>query len=364
MKVVIATPLYPPEIGGPATYAQILEEGLPARGIEVAVVPFARVRHLPKLVRHVAYFWQVYKAAKGASAVLALDPVSVGLPSAKAAWLRGLPFVVKVVGDYAWEQGRQRFGVTEDLDAFVRNEHVPFPVFVLRTIEKAVALFADRVLVPSYYLKSIMRAWGVRGSRIDVIPNAVPVGKPGTVPESIRSLERPLIVTAGRLVPWKHIDGVIDAVGTLRKTHASARLAIVGDGPDRAELEKRAEKHGIMCEFTGQLSHADTLAVIKAADIFVLNSSYEGFSHLLVEALSLGAAVIATDAGGNDEIIEDGKNGMLVPVGDGSALVAAMEMVLNDPSLAQKVRAQAKASVLQYSPDAMLAATASFLSSL
>ena len=85
MKLVIATPLYPPEIGGPATYSRLLEEGLPMKGIEVELVKFSEVRHLPKLIRHYVYYRQVLKAARRADAVLALDPVSVGLPAMKAA---------------------------------------------------------------------------------------------------------------------------------------------------------------------------------------------------------------------------------------------------------------------------------------
>ena len=99
MKIVLATPLYPPEIGGPATYAKLLEEGLPSSGIEVALVKFSEVRHLPKLIRHYAYYRRVLAAVRRADAVLALDPVSVGLPAMWAARKAGKPFVVKIVGD-------------------------------------------------------------------------------------------------------------------------------------------------------------------------------------------------------------------------------------------------------------------------
>src|SRR3989344_3373366 len=106
MRLVIATPLYPPEVGGPATYVQELETGLPSRSIDVTVVKFSDVRrwYLPKLVRHYVYYRRVLQEAKNADLVLALDPVSVGLPAMKAARKAGKPFVVKIVGDYAWEQ--------------------------------------------------------------------------------------------------------------------------------------------------------------------------------------------------------------------------------------------------------------------
>ena len=124
MRVLIATGLYPPESGGPATYTKLLEERLPAlpaqagRGFTVSVLPFSTVRHLPKLLRHVAYFAVCWRMARRADVVYAQDTVSVGLPAALAAQCAGKKFVVRVPGDYAWEQGRQRFCVSDELDAF------------------------------------------------------------------------------------------------------------------------------------------------------------------------------------------------------------------------------------------------------
>ncbi len=108
MRLLIATPLYPPDVGGPATYAKILEETLPSRGIAVTVVSFGSVRHLPSGVRHLRYFLNVLSVARKADIVLALDPVSVGLPALLAVRLLRKRFAVKVVGDFAWEQYMQR----------------------------------------------------------------------------------------------------------------------------------------------------------------------------------------------------------------------------------------------------------------
>ena len=159
MKLVIATPLYPPEIGGPATYVKILEEGLPTHNIDVEVVKFSDVRHLPKIIRHYAYYRRVLKAARHADVVLALDPVSVGLPAMCAAKKAGKPFVVKIVGDYAWEQGQQRFGISQTLDEFVKTSRTPFPVHALRWIQSRVARSAVQIIVPSEYLKGLVTVW-------------------------------------------------------------------------------------------------------------------------------------------------------------------------------------------------------------
>src|SRR3989344_53080 len=254
MRLVIATPLYPPEIGGPATYAKLLEDGLPGKGIEVELVKFSGVRHLPKLVRHYIYYRRVLQAARGADAVLALDPVSVGLPAMKAAKKAGKPFVVKIVGDYAWEQGVQRFGVTGTLDEFVETKSVPFPVQIFRKIQTRVARSAIRVIVPSDYLKGIVTKWGIPAEGIEVIHNAVPAEHIGTVPSAVAGLPRPLIVAVGRLVPWKHVDQVIDAVAAI----PNASLGIVGDGPQRESLAERArEKLAGRAALTGILPRTE-----------------------------------------------------------------------------------------------------------
>ncbi|HUY62294.1 MAG TPA: glycosyltransferase family 4 protein [Candidatus Paceibacterota bacterium] len=356
-KLVLATPLYPPDIGGPATYAVILEKGLPARGIEVELVKFGDVRHLPKGIRHIAYFSRVRRAMKGADAVLALDPVSVGLPACLAAWLARKPFFAKIVGDYAWEQGSQRYGIEATLDEFVTQQDVPSGVRFLRRVQTGVARRAARIIVPSEYLKGIVASWGIPKEKIEVIYNAVPVETLGAVPEAVARLPRPLVVTAGRLVPWKHMGGVIDAAQA-----TGASLAIVGDGPLRGALARRAfEKLPEHHVITGTLPHDEALAVTHSAYAFVLNSSYEGLSHALIEALAVGTPVVATRAGGNPEVITDGENGLLVPVGDTAALTAALRRVLTDTELRTRLGSHASESVKRFSEETMLEKTIALL---
>ncbi|MFA6414368.1 MAG: glycosyltransferase family 4 protein [Candidatus Paceibacterota bacterium] len=362
MRLVIATPLYPPEIGGPATYAKLLFEGLPGKGVSVELVKFSDVRHLPKIVRHYVYYRRVLKAARRADVVLALDPVSVGLPAQKAAEKAGKPFVVKIVGDYAWEQGQQRFGVTQTLDEFVQEKKVSLPLRVLRQIQTRVALAAAKVLVPSGYLKNVVTEWGVPSDAIQVVYNAVSPEEPGTVPSAVMGLPRPVVVTVGRLVPWKGMSGVIDSVAGLSDEGGKASLVIVGDGPDHVPLISHAEKalEG-RCIFTGALPHADTLATMKYADVLVLNSSYEGLSHILIEALMLGVPVVATEVGGNTEVIQDGENGLLVPFGDTAALSGALARILKEGKLRSHISARALESAKRFEVETMLRETANLL---
>jgi len=358
MRIVLATPLYPPEIGGPATYAKLLHDGLPEKGVEVDVVKFSEVRHLPKIIRHIAYYRRVLQAARNAGVVLALDPVSVGLPAMLAARKLKKPFAVKIVGDYAWEQGRQRFGITANLDEFVEMRDVPFLLRLLQRIQICVARRAAKVIVPSEYLKGIVAKWGIRAETIEVIYNAMTLETSGIVPEPVAMLPRPLIVTAGRLVPWKCVDGVIDAAASI----PGVSLAVVGDGPERASLLRRAKKKlSERFVFTGTVSHRNTLAIMKSADMLVLNSSYEGLSHLLVEAQALGVPTVATCAGGNPEVISDEENGLLVGVSDTPALVEAIKRMLSDDSLRARLSVRAIESSKRFSVETMLSRTSDVL---
>src|SRR3989344_3991320 len=335
MKLIIATPLYPPEISGPATYAKLLEEGLPKKGIEVELVKFSEVRHMPKLIRHYAYYRRVLKAARDADAILALDPVSVGLPAMKAAHKIGKPLVVKIVGDYAWEQGQQRFGVTQDLDEFVKMKKVPFPVRVLRRIQTRVARGATRIIVPSEHLKSIVVTWGIPEEKICVIYNGIEL--PAHLPMQQKSDGEFLIVSTGRRVPWKGFEAIERVVSG----HPNWRVFIASSLP-----------------------RAEALGWVKSADVFVLNSRYEGFPHALIEAMTLGTPVVATDARFHRTLLEHGKTGLLVPPGNDDALEQALVDVARDPVAARARADAARRRMDEFSLPHMLDATVQFMNSL
>jgi glycosyltransferase involved in cell wall biosynthesis len=358
MKVLIATPLYPPEPGGPATYVKLLEESLPKKGVEVSVLAFGAVRRLPKGIRHMTYFFSVWRASRGVDVVYALDTVSVGLPAMLAAALWRKPFVVKVVGDYAWEQGKQRFGVTEDLDQFVLRRKLPSALQRLRDVQMLVMRRAVQIIVPSAYLKHILELSGVAGANIVVIHNAVrpeaPVGIPETIQRAVQETQP--IVSIGRLVPWKGFSELIRAVAQLHARGIQTPLVIVGDGPERHRLEREANQllpSGSFI-FTGALPHAQTYAVLHAARVFVLDSSYEGLSHTLVEALFAGSAIIASDIAGNREVIRHEENGLLVDPGNADALAGVLKRLLEDDVLRSSLALRARESSFAFTVDTMI----------
>ena len=361
MRLLIATPLYPPDFGGPATYSKLLADELSERGDDVVLVKFGDIRHLSAGFRHLAYFRRVLAAGKDADVILALDPVSTGLPALLAARVLGKPFVVKIVGDYAWEQGSQRYGITATLDEFVHQEKTPFAVACFRAVQTFVAKHSVKVIVPSNYLKGIISVWGVSPNKIEVIYNSISLPD---LPEVLKQNDS-MVVSAGRLVPWKGMDGLIDAVAEVKKQIPSVGLTIVGDGPDRKVLEEKGAKVlGSSITFTGMLSQEENLSVIESSSVYVLNSSYEGLSHQLIETLMLGKAIIATEVGGNPELIQNDVNGILISYGEQEALITALTKLLGDAELRARLGARAKESSANFSVSAMIEKTRTLLISL
>tara|TARA_B100000745_G_scaffold292684_1_gene233827 strand:+ start:11257 stop:12354 length:1098 start_codon:yes stop_codon:yes gene_type:complete len=362
MKILVATGLYPPEGGGPATYSKALYDMLPSHGVEVTVLPFSRVRKYPPIIRHIVYLFLCLKLSKGSDVIYAMDPVSVGLPACIASLFTKKKFALKVVGDYAWEQGMQRFGVTELLDSFLKRDWYSLPVQILRSIEIFVAKRARKVVVPSEYLKKVVTSWGIEKEKIKVIYNAAPNVEGVGHKKVLRGLLKyhgKYVITIARLVPWKGIKELIDAVDVVEKNGIDVQLLVVGDGPERESLEKHAE--GKKVSFAGKLPHDITLAYLKAADVFALNTGYEGFSHLLLEAQAVGTPTVTTNVGGNPELITHGKNGLLVPYKDTKALTGAITQALINESFRRSARDIGKRKAAKFSKDRMVRETKEML---
>jgi len=367
MKITIATGLYPPEIGGPATYAAMLESELPQYGFSITTVPFGLVRHYPKVIRHIVYTWKLWRASKQAEIIYALDPVSVGVSAWLVAKLRRKPLLVRLGGDYAWEQGRMRFGITDTLDEYLKKQSAaPFPVRAFAVVQTFVVDRAQYVIVPSEYLKRVVRQWGITEKKIKVIYSAL---YPLDVKHTRQQLHEefkypyPTITSAGRLVPWKGFAALIDVIATLRYQFPQIVLIIVGDGKDKRWLENKVAdlKLSQHVWFTGSISKEALGATIKAADAFVLNTAYEGLSHQILEVMDLGTPIVTTKVGGNPELITDGVNGILVPFNDTEALTEAITRILNHPESRERMTQSARARSKEFVKEKMIKEIVSLL---
>lgn len=366
-RLLIATGIYPPAIGGPATYVKAVTPALIKKGAEVKVLTYGdkdtlqpseyvltRVSStLPTCIRHLVYFWQTFVLGRQSDVIFLLDTVSVGLPGMLAAKLLGKKTVVRVVGDYAWEQGQNRFGVTDALDDFQMRQY-SLVVEFLRNVQRFVVRSADVVIVPSTYLSGIVEKWGVSSSRIQVIANAVTVPVPAT---HLPLGERPMkIVTAGRLVSWKGIREFVRVMPEIQKQIGDATLTIVGDGPLHDTIASEIMRLNLQTsvQMIGRLSHEKLVEEIASARLFVLYSGYEGFSHQLVEVMGIGTPVVCSSAGGNADVAVDGKNARVVTFGDEPVLVSSVVAVLKDTEVSERLCAEAKHTAGEYTVERMV----------
>lgn len=163
----------------------------------------------------------------------------------------------------------------------------------------------------------------------------------------------PRILTVGNLKPVKNQALLLRAFARL--VHPGARLMILGQGQNEAMLRDLAADLGIADRVVFAGFHADPSPFYATADLFALSSDYEGFGNVIVEALSFGLPVVSTACpSGPREILEDGKYGTLVPVGDVDALARAMQEALSRPHDREALKRRAQAFSVDSAADAYL----------
>lgn len=347
MRILLATPLYPPEIGGPATYAKELALRLSGEH-EVTIVAFADSpeevkgvklvtvsKKLPVFLRLPLFFFSLVRHAKNVDVIYVQNAVAAGLPAVFAGAFLHKPVVLKFVGDEAWERATQAGLTTDLLDDFLSKPMPNVKTAVLRAVQTFVLGHASCIVPPSAFLGSILtKRYGVKEECVRVNYNAF---EPASEVEAIRVPRR--IVSIGRLVKWKHVGGIIDALKLVRLSHTDATLVVVGDGPERTALEahvREAHVEGAV-SFVGRLPHAEAAALLKSAELQVLNSTYEGLPHVALESFAAGVPIVATDIGGTNEAVLHEKSGLLVKVGDIRGLSQSIIRLFGDAALEQSL---------------------------
>ncbi len=168
------------------------------------------------------------------------------------------------------------------------------------------------------------------------------------------SSETPTIVHVSNFREVKRAPDAIDVFRRVRDK-INARLIMVGDGPDRAKAEDRAEALGVAQDVSFVGMAEKVVGILSGADVFLLPSEMESFGLAALEAMACETPVVATDVGGLPEVVEDGESGFLLPLGDVDSMAARTIEILSDPALRARMGKRGRAIAEQkFSPQAAL----------
>ncbi len=380
-RILIVTGIYPPDIGGPASYARTLAQRL-STDYEVKIITYSSVRKydqdknysftikrvwkkIPWFLRHTIYATNVFCACKSSDVVYSLSTLNGAIPSVMGARFFRKKFFLRIAGDYAWQVAAEKNKTGLLIDDFQKAKKTGWIGF-LHKVQAWACKSADKIIVPSKYLAGIVGGWGVSGDKIKVIYNGVDFkGSDISSEEAKRKMGiyGDIILSAGRLVPWKGFRMLIKIMPRLSEISQLFRLVIVGDGPDRKRLDSMVKNLGLerRVYLVGRKSQEELAVYMAAASMFVLNTGYEGFSHQILEAMTVGLPVITTAVGGNKEIMRQGENGFMVKYQDEFNLIEAIKSLWENQELQEEFKKEGKKTAEQFSSEKMFQETIKIL---
>ncbi|MEO6095946.1 MAG: glycosyltransferase family 4 protein [Fibrobacteria bacterium] len=359
---LLVTDIFPPDIGGPASFIDRLGHSLAASGGKVTVICASDAPGDPSDASRPFRVLRIRRSDKGFKfrlyrllclELLRHDRVLVnGLeyPAHRAAKLCRKAYVMKIVGDYAWEFARNTSVTSLGIDEFQKHESSHPEVRRMRERRKLYLAGAADVITPSEYLRGMVIGWGLDPDRVRTILNGVPLDHyAAAVPRRRAAGERLEVAFAGRLANWKGVETLLLAVHGLSDPGA-LRVHILGDGPEGPLLAGLSRQLGLdgSVIFHGRVPPKEIPGWLAKTHALVLVSDYEGLSHTLIEACAAGLACIASDHGGNPEVIRDGDTGLLVPYGDPPALTRALARLIADEDLRFALAARAKSGSARF----------------
>lgn len=372
-KILIATGIYPPDFRGPATILEALPGELRARGFEVKIVTYSDIagsqqerekdgvwrvqRGQAGWLRYARYFWLMWRLVAWADVVYATDIYSVGYFACLFKKIFGKKYIVRFAGDSAWEISLNRGWTQDYIVDFQQKQYEP-RIEKLKERRRKILLGADKIIAVSNFMAGVAKRIGVAENRIAVIYNSIDFIKNSEI--DLAAVERiknqygagaRLIVTACQLVLWKGVAGLIKILPELSQQLGGVNFLVLGEGQEMDNLKTLTSRIGLEQNvyFLGKIKRNEMMNYYKAADLFMLNTNYEGLSHTLLEVMKAGTPIVTTSIGGNPEVIENSKDGLLVAFNDEKGLSEAALKILNNKELADGLVTNAKEKLKEFS---------------
>lgn len=336
MKIIVATPVYPPEISGPAYYIKELALKL-RENHQVTIVAYASTsekidgtrlftisKRRPIPIRLAKYFVTLYKASHDADVIYVQNAMAAGLPAILVGKIRKIPVVIKYLSDEGYSTG------------------------IRMSIQKFVLRQASIITTGSAFMRDkIIKNYGLRSDKVKI--NFDPAIKDPEAPFPATQHPHQIITLAEsrgshkekgkKTGKEKELDGIIRALAILSKKYPDVRAIIAGDTSDDHNVKRLAEELGVLdkINFTGHISRAETLHLRKSSEVYVLNSTHETTPAAALAAFSANLPIVAANISATNEVVLNNVSGLLVPVENDAALASAIEKLFEDAALRAKL---------------------------
>ena len=320
MRVLVTVGIFPPDIGGPATFvpkiAKYFQDEL---NYEIDILTLSdnknlkikddfsveRIdRNLPIIYRWLKTIFTIYKLGKNKDLIFVNG---LGTETTIANIFLKKKIIRKIVGDPVWERAYSKAKISESFDEF-QVKNYGFSISIQKKVRSFSIKKSDIVVTPSQHLKNFILNLGFK-NKIEIINNGVFIPEENT---NIFTNDQINITIVSRLVSHKNIEKIIRAISDLN--NPLIYLNIIGDGPELNKLQKISleskNKNNII--FHGKLNRDDINHIFLKSDIYIQASNYEGLPHSLLEAMSYGIPVLCTPVGECKEILGNEDRGYIL----------------------------------------------------
>ena len=321
MDILITVGIFPPDIGGPASFVPKIAKYLINKGHNVKIICLSDKEHLtykddinvirinrnsPIIFRWLKTIVKIYSNSKKSDLIFVNG---LGTETTIANLFIRKKVIRKIVGDPVWERVYNKNLIDESFDDFQENNH-GLSISLQKMIRNWSINKSNLIITPSQHLKNFIDKIGF-DKNIFVINNGVNIEQHNKV-----VLENNIIqlLVVSRLVSQKNIDSIIKAVKVMQNENII--LNIVGDGSEINNLKLLVKKYELdkKINFIGKIENTKLNEYLKNADIFIQASNYEGLPHSILEAMNFEIPILSTDVGGCSVLLNKGERGYIIPM--------------------------------------------------
>ena len=350
MDILITVGIFPPDIGGPASFVPKIAKYLINKGHNVKIICLSDKEHLtykddinvirinrnsPIIFRWLKTIVKIYSNSKKSDLIFVNG---LGTETTIANLFIRKKVIRKIVGDPVWERVYNKNLIDESFDDFQENNH-GLSISLQKMIRNWSINKSNLIITPSQHLKNFIDKIGF-DKNIFVINNGVNIEQHNKV-----VLENNIIqlLVVSRLVSQKNIDSIIKAVKVMENENII--LNIVGDGSEINNLKLLVKKYELdkKINFIGKIENTKLNEYLKNADIFIQASNYEGLPHSILEAMNFEIPILSTDVGGCSVLLNKGERGYIIPMPVSEVEISeGIRTIINDKNEAKSKAKLAK----------------------